>query len=171
MVVGLMEKLRNVAALAKKRKRDLLLIALWTIMIALVIIRTHHQFYVDNPMMLYYQIGYRDYLGPTATELDLAVIVLTSTVISIFLLSIKSVIYGYFASLFLACTTATVYIFFFNWYTLELGQSFSQLPFGWEWVVFMAFNNVFRYIFPVGITFSLIGVGLGAVVRVLTNRD
>jgi hypothetical protein len=81
------------------------------------------------------------------------------------------VIFGYFASLFLSSVITVVYVFLFNWYSLELGETFVELAFGWEWVLFQAILNIFRYIFPLGITFSLIGVCVGSVLRMLTNRD
>jgi hypothetical protein len=164
------EGLRVLAALIRKRRRDIFLIALWTIAIAALIIKTHQQFYVDNPMMTYYQLGFSEYRSPAPSELDLALILLISTVVSVFLISMRSVIFGYFASLFLSCSIVVVYMFLFNWFALGLTRTFSELPFGWEWVVFQAIINTFRYIFPLGVTFSLIGVCIGSIVRMLTNR-
>ena len=165
-----MERLGAFAALIRKNRRDILLIALWTVAIAAVIIKTHQQFYRDTPMMSYYQIGFSEYRAPTPSPLDLMLILLIGLAISTFLISVKGVIFGYFASLLLSCSIVVAYMFIFNWYVLELGGPFSQLPFGWEWVVFQAVINTFRYIFPLGVTFSLIGVCIGSVVRMLTNR-
>lgn len=165
-----MERLRVLAAVIRKNRRDILLIALWATAIAAVIIKTHQQFYMDNPMMTYYQIGFSEYRSPAPGELDLVLILLTGLAVSVFLISVKSVIFGYFASLLLSCSIAVVYMFLFNWYALGLAEPFLQLPFGWEWVVFQAILNTFRYIFPLGVTFSLIGVCIGSVVRMLTNR-
>jgi hypothetical protein len=164
------EKLRVLAALIRKNRRDILLIAVWTTAIAAVAIKTHQQFYVDNPMMTYYQIGFSEYRSPAPGELDLVLILLVSAVVSVFLVSIKSVMVGYFASLLLSCSVVVVYVFLFNWFVLGLGEPFLMLPFGWEWVVFQAILNTFRYIFPLGVTLSLIGVCIGSVVRMLTNR-
>lgn len=166
-----MEKLRNFGARVKKSRRDILLIALWTIAIALIFIRTHQQFYAENPMVSYYQIGYSEYLTPRPSEIDLTLMLVIGSVVTVFLLSIKSVIFGYLASMLLSSVLTVVYVFLFNWYSLGLGSTFAELPFGWEWVGFQAILNTFRYIFPLGITFSLIGVCLGSILRMLTNRD
>jgi hypothetical protein len=168
--VVFVERLRTYAALIKKNRRDLLLIALWTIAIAVIFIRTHQQYYLDTPMVTYYQIGYSGYAAPKPLEIDLMLILLISSAVTVFLISIKSVIFGYFASLFLSSIMTVIYVFLFNWYSLGLGGTFVELPFGWEWVLFQAILNTFRYMFPLGITFSLIGVCVGSVLRVLTNR-
>ena len=170
LLVALMEALRSFAVLLKKRKRDVFLVALWTIVVTLMIIRTHQQFYIDHPEIAYYQIGFLTYAGPTFSGLDVVLILLVSAVVSTFLISVRSVIFGYFASLFLGCSIGVVYMFLYNWFVLELGVPFSELPYGWEWVLFMGIINVFRYIFPLGITFSLVGVGVGGVIKMLTNR-
>lgn len=166
-----MERLRAYAALIKKNRRDLLLIALWTIAIAAIVIRTHQQYYLDTPMVTYYQIGFSGYATPKPSGIDLMLMLLISSAVTVFLISIRSVIFGYFASLFLSSVITVVYVFLFNWYSLELGETFVELAFGWEWVLFQAILNIFRYIFPLGITFSLIGVCVGSLLRMLTNRD
>lgn len=166
-----MERLRTYAALVKKNRRDLLLLALWTITIAVVFIRTHQQYYLDTPMVTYYQIGFSQYATPKPSEVDLMLILLISSIVTFFLVSIKSVVFGYFASLLLSSIMTVIYVLLFNWYSLGIGEAFAELPFGWEWVLFQAILNVFRYIFPLGITFNLIGVCVGSVLRVLANRD
>ena len=165
-----MERLRKYGARIRKYRRDVLLIAMWTIVIALIFIRTHQQFYSENPMLTYRQIGYSSYATPRPLEIDLMLMFVAGTVVSVFLVSIKSVIFGYFASMLLSSALTVIYGFLFNWYSLGLGQVFAELPFGWEWVAFQAIVNTFRYIFPLGITFSLIGVCFGSVIRMLTNR-
>jgi hypothetical protein len=164
------ERLRAFAVLIRKRRRDILLVALWTIAIAAIIVRAHQQFYIDNPMMSYYHIGFSEYYSPTPSGLELLLILFISLVVTVFLVSTKSMIFGYFASMFLSCSIAVVYMFLFNWYALGLGATFLTISFGWEWVLFQAIINTFRYFFPLGLTFSLIGLCVGSVVRMLTNR-
>jgi hypothetical protein len=169
--VASVDRMRRYSVRIKKSWRDILLIALWTLAIGLIFIRTHQQFYSDNPMVSYYQIGYSTYLVPKPSEIDLILMLVVSAVVTILLASSKSVIYGFFASMLLSSALVVVYGFLFNWYWLGLGEVFAELAFGWEWVVFQAILNTFRYIFPLGITFSLIGVCIGSVARMLTNRD
>lgn len=165
-----MESLKGLATLIKENRRDILLIGVWTVAITAVIIESHQQFYMDNPIMTYRQIGFSQVRAPTASPLDLMLILFTSLVISVFLISAKGLILGYAASLLLSSLIAVIYTFLFNWFVLDLARAFSQLPFGWEWVVFQAVINTFRFIFPLGVTFSLIGVCIGSIVRMLTNR-
>ena len=121
-------------------------------------------------MLSYYQIGFSDYYSPTPSELDLLLVLLIGLAVTVFLVSTKDVVFGYFASLLLSCSISVIYMFTFNWYVLGLAGTFSELSFGWEWVAFQAIINTFRYIFPLGVTFSLMGVCVGSVVRMLTNR-
>jgi hypothetical protein len=165
-----MEMLRTVRERVKRNKRDLFLIGLWTIALALIIIRTHQQFYIDHPEIAARGVGFLSYAGPTFSEVELAIVLLVSALVSFFLVSVRSVIYGYFAAIVFSCSAATVYIYLYNWYVLELANVFAELAYGWEWVLFMAIINIFRYVFPIGITFSLIGTVLGTVARTLLNR-
>ena len=165
-----MESLRALATLIRKNRRDICLIALWTGAITAVIIGSHQQFYIDNPIMTYRQLGFSEYYAPTASPLELMLILFISLAITVFLISAKGLIFGYIGSLILSSLIAVAYMFLFNWYVLDLGRVFSELPFGWEWVVFQAIINTFRYIFPLGVTFSLIGVCIGSIIRMLTNR-
>ena len=120
--------------------------------------------------MTYRQLGFSEYYAPTASPLELMLILFISLAITVFLISAKGLIFGYIGSLILSSLIAVAYMFLFNWYVLDLGRVFSELPFGWEWVVFQAIINTFRYIFPLGVTFSLIGVCIGSIIRMLTNR-
>jgi hypothetical protein len=165
-----MESLKGLATLIRKNRRDILLICVWTAAITAVFIESHQQFYIDNPIMTYRQIGFSEVRAPTTSPLDCMLILFTSLVISVFLISAKGLILGYAASLLLSSLIAVIYTFLFNWYVLDLGRSFSQLPFGWEWVVFQGVINTFRFMFPLAVTFSLIGVCIGSIVRMLTNR-
>ena len=165
-----MESLKGFATLIRRNRRDILLIGVWTLAIAAVFIESHQQFYIDNPIMTYRQIGFSEVRAPTTSPLDCMLILFTSLVISVLLVSAKGLILGYAASLFLSSVIAVIYTFLFNWYVLNLGWAFSQLPFGWEWVIFQAIINTFRFIFPLAVTFSLIGVCIGSIVRMLTNR-
>lgn len=165
-----MERLRSLSVRIRKNRRDILLVALWTIVIALIYIRTHQQYYLDTPMVSYYNIGFSQYMAPRAAEVDLALMLVVGAVVAVFLSSLESVIFGYFAAMILSSVVTIAYGFLFNWYSLGLGQIFAGLPFGWEWVIFQAVLNTFRYIFPIGLTFSLIGVCLGSVLRMFTNR-
>jgi hypothetical protein len=128
------ERLRALAVLIRKKRKDILLIALWTIAIAAVIIRSNQQFYTDHPMLSYYQIGFSDYYSPTPSELDLLLIMLIGLVVTVFLISTKGAVFGYFASLLLSCSISIAYMFIFNWYVLGLAGTFSELSFGGEWV-------------------------------------
>jgi hypothetical protein len=165
----LMETLRTLATMIRKRRRDILLIFGWTIAIALIIIVDHQQFYRTNPILEPKGIGFSNYLAPVPNELELLLVLLIGAAVSIVLVSVGSIVFGYFASMLLSSLITVVYMFLYNWYTLGLGNLFSGIAFGWEWVMFMAILNVFRYVFPLVVTFSLVGVGIGGVIRTLAN--
>lgn len=162
----MLEKVRYVGIRIKERKKDIAVIVGWVIVIMLIIVKTHEFFYLENSEFSTYKIPYLHYKGPTFTELDKLLLVISSFVVGMILTDVKSVVYGYFASVILSFFAGTIYVFLYIWFVLGLGAAFSLIPFGWEWVLLLAFMNVFRSLFPMGILLCLIGESIGSFVRV-----
>ncbi|UCG36557.1 MAG: hypothetical protein JSV64_08155 [Candidatus Bathyarchaeota archaeon] len=152
-----------------RNKKDLLVILGWTIAITLIIVKTHQIFYLTNERFLKRQVGFLTYDGPVFSELDLLLITVVSFFVAISVSKFKSIILGYFASITLSFLLSVFYTFLYIWFILQLDQVFAQLPYGWEWVLFMAIINVFRFMIPLGITFILIGAVVGAFTRMVIN--
>lgn len=143
-----------------------MLVVGWAVAIALILIKTHQIFYYENEELLIRQIPYLHYKGPAFTDIDRLFLVAVSILMALFLAEAKSVIYGYFTAMVLSSLIAVVYLFFYIWFALGFAELLSPISFGWELGVFLAIINVFRFMVPIGIIFSLLGVALGSVIRV-----
>ncbi|MCK4477705.1 hypothetical protein KAU88_04165 [Candidatus Bathyarchaeota archaeon] len=163
----MMEKVRNFRAQIQRNKKDIAIIIVWTIVISLILIKTHQFFYLDNEQFSVYKIPYLQYAGPTFTEFDRLLLLATSFLVGIILVDIKNIVYGYFASMFLSSLIAVVYVFIYIWFTLGLVETLSRLPFGWELALFFGIANVFRFMIPAGMLFCLIGVLTGNIIRTM----
>jgi len=160
-----MEKLKILQTRIKKRKKDIALIIAWSVVIALILIKTHQFFYWENEQFSIYKVPYLHYKGPVFSDLDRLLLLAASFLVTLFLSDAKSVIYGYFVSIVLSSLITVIYLFLYIWFVLELGVLLSTIPFGWEWVLFLAIINVFRFMFPIGIVFCLIGVTVGSLTK------
>jgi len=149
----------------KRRRIDIAVIIGWSIAIALLIIRTYLIFYAESVRLSHYRIAYLYYEGPTFTGLDHLLLIAISFFAGVILTDIKSIIYGFFTTIFLSSALATAYVFAYIWFELEYVRTLSHLPFGWEDAVFLAIVNVFRFMFPLGILFTFLGIIIGIFVR------
>lgn len=161
----MIEKVRNIQTWIKRGKKDILVIAGWSIAIALIMIKNHWFFYLENPKFSVYKIAYRFTEGPLFTELDYLLLVTASFLVGMILIDVKTIVYGYMVSMCLSSSMAVAYIFLYIWFVLGLGRVLSLTPFDWEWALFFALLNVFRFMFPMGMTFCLIGVTVGSFLR------
>jgi hypothetical protein len=149
----------------KRRRIDIAVIIGWSIAIALLIIRTYQIFYAESIRLSFYKVAYLSYEGPTFTIPDQLLIAAVSFIAGIILTDIKSVIYGFFTTIFLSSALATAYVFNYIWFNLEYVRMLSHLAFGWEEAVFLAMVNVFRFVFPYGVLFSFLGITIGIFIR------
>ncbi len=158
-------KSRHLIDVLKRRRIDIAVIIGWSIAIALLIIRTYQIFYAESILLSYNRIAYLSYEGPTFTVPDQLLLMAISFFTGIILTDIKSVIYGFFTTIFLSSALATGYVFTYIWFVLEYERTLSHLPFGWEDAVFLAMVNVFRFMFPMGILFTFLGITIGIFIR------
>jgi hypothetical protein len=148
------------ARIANARERHLLVVLAWVVAVSMVLIKTYTLFYTDS-LFSQRQIAYLSYRGPTFTGLDLVVVGATSLVVALLLPDIRIVVYGFFATILGSFTISFLYVFAYIWFALDYVRSLGSVPWGWEDAVFLAFVNVFRFIFPLGILCCLLGTTLG----------
>jgi hypothetical protein len=151
----------------KKSKRSISVVLGWTATITLIIIATHQSFYITEKAFSTYKIPYLTYKGPIFTDLGNLLLLVAGAIAGILIADVKTMIYGYFAAMFLSFSSALIYVFLYIWYPLELGSVLSEIPFGWELALFMAFGNVFRFLIPFGLVFSLLGLLAGNFLKTL----
>lgn len=162
----MLEKVKQVKSQVGRKKKDIAVTIVWAIAVTLIIVKTHQSFYLQNKKFSVYNIPYLHYEGAMFSDLDRLLLVAASFLVGFILVDTKSVIYGYFASMFLAFSMAVTYVSLYVWFVLGLGEALSLSPFGWEWAIFLGFINVFRFMFPIGLVMCLIGVVAGNFVRI-----
>lgn len=163
-------RVENFWRLITREKITLLAVALWTLTLSLVVIKIYLVAYLEtNPLginrLSYFQIPCTSYEGPSPRVLDVLIIAVASLVVGLVLSDVKEVVYGYIASVSLSLVVGVAFVSFYIWVVLDLGALFSLAPYDWEWVVFMAFWNVFRIMFPWLVAVSLLGVVAGSFLK------
>ena len=160
-----MQRIGDFKAFLSKRRRDIAVVTSWTVILVLLIIKTHQGFYTTSDRFQRYEIPYLQHVGPRFDGFDITIIIIVAFSAGFFLIDVKNVVYGYFASMLSASITSTLYVFIYIWSVLRWGEFWSRIDFGWEYSLFQAFLNVTRFMFPIGIGFSLVGVILGSLIR------
>ena len=146
------------------KKENILVILGWSAAISLLIIKSHWLFYLGNLKFSKYGIPFRVYEGPSFTLVDQALVIGVAILIGAIMSDAKTLVWTYITSISLSFLTAVIYIFSYIWFILDLKKAFSY-AFGWEEVLFLAFINALRFIFPWGVFLSLLGVVVGVFLR------
>lgn len=149
-------KLKNICEFIKIKKKNILGLCAWTLIIALVLIKTYYFFFsrtgvIPRPFSTVY--------GPMLGTLDMAVLLAASTVIALILADAKSIVYSYLLSIFLSSLIAMAYDAYYIW--SMWGYLFQTVPYGWELACYWATMNVFRTMFPFGVSVCLLGAIVG----------
>jgi len=162
----MMEKVRNFKAQIQRNKKDIAIVVGWVIATVLILVRSHLAFYIENPGYFAHKVV-ETYYGLVFSDFDRLLLVVASFLVGIVLVDVKKMVFGYFTAMILSFSIALTYIFFFNWVILDLAKGYSQIYYGWEWVLFASFRTVFRFMLPTGIIFCLLGVIAGNFIRVM----
>lgn len=163
-------RIENFWRLITRKKIALLAVALWTLTLSLVIIKIYLLAYLKtNPLginrLSYYKIPYPSYEAPSPEILDVVIVAVASLIVALVLSDVKEILYAYVASVSLSCVVGVAFVYFYIWVVLDLGVLFSLAPYDWEWVLLMAFLNVFRIMFPWLVAVSLLGGVAGSFLR------
>lgn len=145
--------------------RTVLIVTLWTAVIAFIIIEVFWLKYETTARLKTYDIIYTRYDAPGLQMLDVLVLVVASLMISLLAYNPEDLIYGYLASIFLSFCIGVLYVFLYIWFVQGHGAYFSLNPFDWEVPLYFALLNVFRIMFPTVVATCLIGAAIGIFVR------
>lgn len=146
-------------------KIDILIVALWTIIISLIIVKAHWTLYATSERMRNLQLPFSFYSPPSLDAFDMVVLLVTSMVSIVLLSDIKTIIYGFIASHSVALGIGVAYISWYIWVVLDYQFRYSLDPFGWEEVVFVGILNVVYLAFPWLIGLSVLGLIIGVTFR------
>ena len=148
-----------------RKKKSLLLVMGLTALVALILIKIFWVGYLEVPRLTNYNIIYTRYEAPAPQLVDVLILVVASLVFPFFISTVKDLVYGFIASLFLSFSIGVAYVFWYIWYFQGWGALFSTGPYDWEVPLFFAILNVFRIMFPTVLATCLIGVVIGFFVR------
>lgn len=146
----------------RKKLRDTAVIIGWASTIMLLTVRVLYQFNPEHSI-----IG--SYLGLP----DLLAILAVSVIAGIFLGDLDRVLLGYVVSIVSSILMALIFTSLFDWFFKGAERVFSDIPFGWEYVIFFAFSKIIRTMFPGAILLTFVGGFLGGILgdRVWPHRS
>lgn len=144
------------------RRKDFLIVILWTAAISLIMIKAYTLFYLEDPL------GDRFvsvYATPGLGILDMLILTSMSIVVTILLSDVNQIIYGFAGSLILSFIFAVTFASLFIWYVIGVQNLFSQHAYDWEWVIYAGFWKMFPVMVPWVVGTSAIGLVIGIIVR------
>ena len=151
----MMEKLKSFTMTICRRRRDVGLTVVWSILISAIILYNFNAYHVEQPFTMV------AFGSPTFTLLERLVVLVTGFVVGFMFSDVKRLVYSYFTSMAMTYFIGVISVFLYIWFVLNLGPVFQDIPFGWETVLFTAIIKVFGFMIPLGIIFSLMGVVTG----------
>jgi len=158
-------KIKNLSMRISRKRNDILIVAIWTALLTLIVIKIYWLAYAGSERLSHYQIAYTIYEGPSPGYLDLIIAVVAGIIFGLLLSDVKEIIYGFVASFFSSFIIGVIYGMLYIWYVLDWGKIFGATPFDWEWALFFSVLNIGRIMFPLILGVSLLGVAVGAVLR------
>jgi len=146
------------------RRKDVLIVLLWTTAMSLIMIKAHILLY-QTPMFRNYRPGFIKYQPPSPEALDVLILTVMSIIVTILLSDVNPIVYGFAASLCLSFIIAVTYASLFIWYVLDWQTFLSQDPFGWEVAIYTGFLNMFFVMVPWVIGSNTVGLVVGIIAR------
>ncbi len=147
----------------RARKKAVAVTVAWSVIIALVIIKSYWLFY-SNP-------GSGSWESPQLYVWDWLAVFFLSVVVGAYLADLEAIVYGFIASLVLSLAFEVIYASFFTWFSMGVGNSFSMIIPGLTFATFLESTigivlldllRMENIIIPV---FCLLGVMIGVFIR------
>jgi hypothetical protein len=161
----MLARLNNLFRTLVRKKNDVALVALWTLLISFVVIKIHWTAYSESFMLRYFEIPFSLSQGPSAGFFDLSIIAVAAVIVGLFISDAKEMIYSFLLSTLFSFIIAVAYVTGYIWFTLGWGAILGSFSYDWEFAVYWAIATVFRIMFPWFIGVSLIGLVAAAFLR------
>jgi len=143
-------------------KKEIAVVLLWIMSISLIVIISYYSIYLSSEKWKTYNIAWHPTEGPTLNIFSMTLMFILSMLVGLFLDDIKKLIYGLFLTLVLSFIISVFFGFIYVWFFLGYSGIFSEIPHGWEWVIYMSFLNCFRMYVPAAITMLIFGASVGS---------
>jgi hypothetical protein len=160
------EYLKRLGAWVKGKSRTIVVVFLWTAALSFVVAREYALAYVN--MDPSYKVVFAPSLStigfvPLLHWSDYLVFLAVSVLAGFAIGDIESALFGFAASMILVFLTTVVYGTAFIWYVLDLGSLINTSFL--TTVMWAAFLNVFRMVFPLAVIAVFFGSIVGSIIR------
>lgn len=169
----LAEKIRNIPGMIKRNRINLLIVVVWSIMIAALVINEYLAFCYSDLVFLRFISGggaappFYNWQGATLELVDIFIISVASFISGILIFEIDKVFYSSLSALIISSVISSIYIGNFIWNVGGWEQVFSDVLTGWSWALYWGLLNTFRALFPIVFFFTIVCAFLGAFSREL----
>jgi hypothetical protein len=160
--------LKRVARWITAKRYPILVVCLWTAVFSMTIVGEYYFLYETNPYLRdpYYRLAYAPTSSiwiPKLYLIDYVIIFAASLVAGFAISDVETTLFGFLASAVLSTVVSVIYTAYYIWYVLDFG-SVLGLQF-LTTIIWAAFLNVFRMIFPMAILITFFGGIFGSVIR------
>lgn len=153
-----------------KDKVSIALVIMWAVLLAFLVIKTYWISYNTSNRLMHDVPLLPGYDLKRLESWDLAIIVVSGIVISLFLSDVEKMFYAYIATIILTFIISVTYISLYIWYVLDFGSLFSIYAYDWELAVYAATMISFVLMVPWMVSFCLVGVAIGAFLKTLIGK-
>jgi hypothetical protein len=166
LLLGL-DYLKKLGSWAKVNKIPIIVVVIWTVILSSLVIREYNAAYA-NPLAMdpNYRVAYApsySYLVPRLYSLDYVAIFVISILAGFAIREVDAVLFGFLSSVVLLLIGAIAYVSWFIWYILGFGALLDASMV--TTIIWAAFLNVFRMIFPLAVLAAFLGGISGCIIR------
>jgi hypothetical protein len=158
-----METIRKSDLKLTTRRKDAVIIACWTAVMVLLIIRAHITLYTEVPRFRVYRPFFSWYGGPSLDVIGWLILIGTCILVSMTLSDIKPLVCGAIVSFSLTFIIAVTYVSLYIWFVLGANKM-SFGPYDWEYIVLMAIITIVRMV-PYLLFVCMLGLVAGLLIR------
>jgi hypothetical protein len=159
--------LRKLGSWIREKKVPIIVVVVWTVILSFVVIREFNVVYA-NPLAMDpdYRVAFApsySYLVPRLYGLDYVAIFVISVLAGFAIREVDAVLFGFLSCVVLLLVCVIAYVSWFIWYILGLGALLDASMV--TTIIWAAFLNVFRMIFPLAVLATFLGGISGCILR------
>jgi hypothetical protein len=163
--------LKRLGAWLRSKKAAIVVVFLWAFLLSIVVIREYYVTYQSpSAMDPNYRVAFApaySTLLPRLYSLDYVTILVMSILAGFAIREIDEVLFGFLASVLLLFVIAVAYTSLYIWYVLGFGAvldaSFATT------IIWAAFLNIYRMVFPLAVLAAFLGGIFGSIIRDVVN--
>jgi hypothetical protein len=159
--------LKKLGSWIREKKVPIIVVVVWTVILSFVVIREFNVVYA-NPLAMDpdYRVAFApsySYLVPRLYGLDYVAIFVISVLAGFAIREVDAVLFGFLSCAVLLLVCVIAYVSWFLWYILGLGALLDASMV--TTIIWAAFLNVFRMMFPLAVLATFLGSISGCILR------